>query len=157
VPFKFLPLQRSIEGGPFLLPLLFLYKTGPSPLSFLTFTHNSPLPLLLSLPNYPLSFPRLSLSLTMKKTISKVSKIFNGSKKSKEDENVSSITHAQLGEMRGVIPPDYGVQEATGTTLERNPDTSRRLVVHYDSVRMGCRFPLHPLLIELCNRYAIPP
>ncbi|VFQ70041.1 unnamed protein product [Cuscuta campestris] len=22
---------------------------------------------------------------------------------------------------------------------------------------MGCRFPLHPLLIELCNRYAIPP
>ncbi|VFQ74603.1 unnamed protein product [Cuscuta campestris] len=90
----------------------------------------------------------------MKKTISK---IFNGSRKSKEDENVSSITPAQMGEMRGVIPPDYGVQEATGTTLERNPDTSRRLVVHYDSVRMGCRFPLHPLLIELCNRYAIPP
>ncbi|VFQ90286.1 unnamed protein product [Cuscuta campestris] len=93
----------------------------------------------------------------MKKTISKVSKIFNGSKKSKEDENVSSITPAQLGEMRGVIPPDYGVQEATGTTLECNPGISRRLVVHYDSVRMGCRFPLHPLLIELCNRYAIPP
>ncbi|VFR03237.1 unnamed protein product [Cuscuta campestris] len=93
----------------------------------------------------------------MKKTISKVSKIFNGSKKPKEDENVSSITPAQLGEMRGVIPPDYGVQEATGTTLERNPDISRRLVIHYDSVRMGCRFPLHPLLIELCNRYAIPP
>ncbi|VFQ81278.1 unnamed protein product [Cuscuta campestris] len=22
---------------------------------------------------------------------------------------------------------------------------------------MGCRFPLHPLLVELCNRYAIPP
>ncbi|VFQ94910.1 unnamed protein product [Cuscuta campestris] len=93
----------------------------------------------------------------MKKTISKVSKIFNGGKKSKEDENASSITPAQLGEMRGVIPPDYGVQEATGTTLERNPDISRRLVVHYDSVRMGCRFPLHPLLVELCNRYAIPP
>ncbi|VFQ59863.1 unnamed protein product [Cuscuta campestris] len=86
-----------------------------------------------------------------------VSKIFNGDKKSKEDENVSSITPAQLGDMRGVIPPDYGVQEATGTTLERNPDISRRLVVHYDSVWMGCRFPLHPLLIELCNRYAIPP
>ncbi|VFQ69152.1 unnamed protein product [Cuscuta campestris] len=93
----------------------------------------------------------------MKKTISKVSKIFNGGKKSKEDENVSTITPAQLGEMRGVIPPDYGVQEATSTTLERNPDISRRLVVHYDSVRMGCRFPLHPLLVELCNRYAIPP
>ncbi|VFQ83655.1 unnamed protein product [Cuscuta campestris] len=93
----------------------------------------------------------------MKKTISKVSKIFNGSKKSKEDENVSSITPAQMGEMRGVIPPDYGVQEATGTTLERNPNISRRLVVHYDSVRMGCRFSLHPLLIEICNRYAIPP
>ncbi|VFQ73602.1 unnamed protein product [Cuscuta campestris] len=93
----------------------------------------------------------------MKKTISKVSKIFNGSKKSKEDESVSSITPAQLGEMRGVIPPDYGVQEAAGTTLERNPDSSRRLVIHYDSVRMGCRFPLHPLLVELCNRYAIPP
>ncbi|VFQ76973.1 unnamed protein product, partial [Cuscuta campestris] len=105
----------------------------------------------------PLFFPRPLLSLTMKKTISKVSKIFNGGKKSKEDENVSSITPAQLGEMRGVIPPDYGVQEATGTTLERNPDTSRRLVVHYDSVRMGCRFPLHPLLVELCNRYAITP
>ncbi|VFR00699.1 unnamed protein product [Cuscuta campestris] len=93
----------------------------------------------------------------MKKTISKVSKIFNGSKKPKEDESVSSITPAQLGEMRGVIPPDYGVQEAVGITLERNPDISRRLVIHYDSVRMGCRFPLHPLLIELCNRYAIPP
>ncbi|VFQ84070.1 unnamed protein product [Cuscuta campestris] len=93
----------------------------------------------------------------MKKTISKVSKIFNGGKKSKEDDSVSSITPAQLGEMRAMIPPDYGVQEATGTTLECNPNISRRLVVHYDSVRMGCRFPLHPLLIEICTRYAIPP
>ncbi|VFQ79831.1 unnamed protein product [Cuscuta campestris] len=77
--------------------------------------------------------PSLLLSPNMKKTISKVFKIFNGGKKSKEDESVSSITPAQLGEMRGTIPPDYEVQEAMGTTLERNPNTSRRLIVHYDS------------------------
>ncbi|VFQ71458.1 unnamed protein product [Cuscuta campestris] len=99
----------------------------------------------------------LSKAAKMKKTLSKAAKLFNGNKKAKEDENVSSITPAQLREMRGMIPHDYQVQEANGATLEHNQNTPRRLIVHYDSVKMGWHFPLHPLLVEICNRYAIPP
>ncbi|VFQ73689.1 unnamed protein product [Cuscuta campestris] len=98
----------------------------------------------------------LSLSVKMKKAMSKANKFFDGGKKSKEEENVSSITEPQLREMREMIPLGYKVRPANETTLESNHNPSRPLIVHYNLVKMGWCFPIHPLLVEICNRYSIP-